>query len=61
MIQVNVNGTNYRSIAEAWRETSPEGLLLITVRQRLKAGWSMDAAFLTPAIEPKLRRLGHNS
>jgi|8_EtaG_2_1085327.scaffolds.fasta_scaffold07325_5 hypothetical protein len=59
MISVTVNGNSYSSIAAAWREESPRNLPLITVRVRLKMGWTAKDAFTLPSIEPKKRRLGH--
>jgi len=59
-IPVTVNGVTYNNVREAWRATSPEGLLEITVRKRLELGWHPDDAFtLYPVIEPQARRAGH--
>ena len=52
MIPYTVNGNSYRSISEAWREESPEGLKEITVRLRLRLGWTPEQAFLTPKVPP---------
>lgn len=55
MRQVTVDGKVYKSIAEAWRNESPEGLPIITVHKRLKRGWAFDEAFKEPAVEPCVR------
>lgn len=57
MIQIQVNNNTYKSISAAWRELSPPDLPMITVRWRLKSGWEPYAAFLTPAVPPKRRRV----
>ena len=55
MIPVTVNQHTYNSISEAWRETSPPELPMITVRWRLKDGWDPDLAFMMPPIPKQLR------
>jgi len=55
MIPVTVNNDTYKSISEAWRETSPADLPMITVRWRLKEGWDTTMAFILPPIPPVLR------
>jgi len=55
-IQIKVGNNSYSSIAAAWRAESVGHLPLITVRWRLKNGWSADDAFWTPPAEPKIRR-----
>lgn len=57
MKQITVNGNTYTSIAAAWREESPEGLLLTTVRWRLRTGWEPNMAFLVPVVDPEDRRM----
>jgi hypothetical protein len=59
-IEVVVGGVTYNNIRAAWRATAPDELPEITVRWRLANGWHPDDAFTLPAIEPTLRRLGHN-
>jgi hypothetical protein len=61
MIPITIGNNTYKSISSAWRNESPEGLKMVTVRWRLKNGWSTDHAFWTPMIPPVLRRLGRNS
>ena len=61
MIPVQVNNNTYKSISLAWRETSPVGLPMITVRMRLKAGWKPDLAFQMPPIPAILRRKWPNA
>ena len=56
MKQVTVNGNTYNSISEAWRELSPEGLPMITVRWRLKNGWPPYLAFLITPVAAAGRR-----
>ena len=56
MKQITVGKNTYRSISSAWRELSPEGLPEITVRWRLKHGWSALLAFLTPPVPATDRR-----
>ena len=58
MIEITVEGITYNNVRSAWRAQSPEGLPEITVRKRLKAGWSPDIAFWLPAIPANLRRRG---
>jgi len=60
MLPVTVKGIMYRSIAEAWRTTSPDTLKLITVRLRLRNKWGVDDAFLTPTVLPAERRMSKN-
>lgn len=55
MIPVQVNNNTYKSISEAWRETSPAGLPQITVRWRLNQGWDADIAFQLPTVPPAIR------
>lgn len=55
MIPVIVNNNTYRSIAAAWREVSPPGLPLVTVRARLKEEWEPLMAFMMPQVPPELR------
>lgn len=56
MIPITVRGDTYTSVAAAWRELSPEGLLLNTVRWRLKHGWLPEEAILVPMVPPAERR-----
>jgi len=56
MIPIKVNGNTYKSISEAWRELSPEGLPEITVRWRLRNGWDVDWAFEMPPVPKHIRR-----
>ena len=56
MIPVTIGNNTYKSISEAWREESPAGLAQITVRWRLKQGWSPEEAFLIPPVNPIDRR-----
>lgn len=56
MIPIVVNSHSYRSISEAWRAESPEGLKEITVRLRLRLGWTPDDAFLIPKVPAVDRR-----
>lgn len=58
MIPVEVNGHTYKSISAAWRELSPEGLPMITVRWRLRNGWPTKYAFTDGPIVPVMRRKG---
>jgi hypothetical protein len=46
----------YTSIAAAWRDISPPNLSLITVRWRLRHGWSAIAALTLPVVPPEDRR-----
>jgi len=59
MIPVTILGVTYNNLRTAWREVSPDGLPEITVRKRLKMGWTPEDAFTLPSIEPRLRRAGH--
>ena len=56
MIPITVNNNSYKSISEAWRELSPDGLREITVRLRLRNGWTPEDAFLTKVVPPEDRR-----
>jgi hypothetical protein len=56
MIPITVNNNTYKSISEAWRELSPEGLREITVRLRLRNGWPPEQAFLLPVVIAADRR-----
>ena len=56
MKPVTFEGYTYNSISAAWRALSPPGLPQITVRWRLNDGWRLGPAFLTPPVEPELRR-----
>ena len=56
MKQITVGKNTYRSISEAWRELSPEGLPEITVRWRLRKGWNALLAFTHMPVPPKDRR-----
>jgi hypothetical protein len=57
MIPVTVGENTYKSVSEAWREESPKGLPMITVRWRLKNGWATYIAFKMPRIPAVDRRL----
>jgi len=54
MIPVTVHGNTYRSISAAWRELESP-VPQITVRWRLKNGWSTEDAFSEPAVIPEDR------
>lgn len=59
MKQITVNGNTYKSISEAWRELEspvPE----VTVRWRLKNGWTPEEAFNTEPVPPQTRRAMKN-
>lgn len=56
MIPIVINGDTYKSISAAWRARSPDGLPMITVRKRLKAGWETGPAFLQEPVAPIDRR-----
>lgn len=56
MIPITVKGNTYKSISQAWRHESPDGLPQITVRVRLKLGWHPDDAFTLPKVDPQQRR-----
>lgn len=56
MIPIKVQGTEYKSIAQAWRHESPPTLKLITVRLRLRNGWHPDDAFTEEMVAPYNRR-----
>ena len=56
MIPITIAGTEYASIAEAHRAVSPQTLKLITARLRLRNGWNVADALLTPPIPAELRR-----
>ncbi len=53
---ITVGSNTYRSVAEAWRETSPAGLTLEAVRWRLREGWSEEEAILYDTVDPQNRR-----
>lgn len=56
MIQITIGVNTYNSISSAWRNESPDGLPMITVRWRLKNGWDLWDAFTFAPIEPIRRR-----
>ncbi len=56
MKPVTVLGVTYTSVAEAWRQTSPQNLKLVTVRWRLRNGWSENDAFTLGVVPPENRR-----
>ena len=56
MIPITVNNNSYKSISEAWRALSPDGLREITVRLRLRNGWLPADAFMYPVVLPVDRR-----
>ena len=56
MIPITVGTNTYKSISEAWRETSPPLLKEITVRLRLRNGWSINDAFGLPTVIAEDRR-----
>ena len=59
-IPITVNGNTYNTIRAAWRDLAmPLGLSEIAVRKRLRSGWNVADALLTPPIPPNLRRAGH--
>jgi len=53
---VTVREHTYSSIAEAWRQVSPINLRLVTVRWRLRTGWSPEDAFTRNMVPPENRR-----
>lgn len=56
MNQIELDGITYPSVAAAWRAQSPATLKLITVRLRLRAGWSIEDAFWYMPVDPMMRR-----
>lgn len=56
MNPITVRDNTYSSVAAAWRARSPTGLKLITVRWRLRNGWTNWSAITTPVVPPELRR-----
>ncbi len=56
MIPITINNNTYNSISAAWREVSPPGLPMITVRWRLKNGWPPVLALTAAAVPPTNRR-----
>jgi len=56
MIPITIEGHTYNSISAAWRELSPAGLPMITVRKRIMAGWNPPDAFKTEAVPATMRR-----
>lgn len=55
-VPIVVDGVRYNTIRDAWRAVAVGNLPEITVRKRLKAGWTPEDAFLTPVIPPRQRR-----
>jgi hypothetical protein len=55
-IQIKVGNNTYSSIAAAWRAESVGHLPLVTVRWRLKNGWSPEHAFHVVPVAPEIRR-----
>jgi hypothetical protein len=56
MNPITVGEVTYTSVAQAWRNESPEGLSLTTVRWRLRNEWSAEDALRTPVVPPVERR-----
>ena len=56
MKPITIAGVRYRSVAEAHREESPEGLSYITVVQRLKLGWHPVLAIKMKVVKAADRR-----
>ena len=57
MIQITVGDNTYNSISAAWRGESPDGLPMITVRWRIKNGWTTWSAFKIEPVDPEFRRI----
>jgi hypothetical protein len=56
MNPITVNGVTYTSVAAAWRAQSPRNLKLVTVRWRLRDGWTADDAVTLGVVPPENRR-----
>jgi hypothetical protein len=61
MKPIEVEGVVYQSIAGAFRALAKGDLKLITVRWRLRKGWTPEEALLTPPIPPEKRRAGRST
>lgn len=57
MKPVTVRGNTYTSITAAWREVSPPGLSLVTVRWRLNNGWTETDALTLGTVPAESRRM----
>ena len=57
MIPITVGTNTYNSISAAWRAEAPPLLKEITVRLRLRNGWSIEDAFGEPTVIAEDRRM----